>query len=83
MQEGRRPLCKEPSEKKRKSASITLRVAAEEYEQLQERAAAAHLSVSAYIRSCIFEAESLRAQVKAALVQMLQIGGKAGDVRMR
>jgi hypothetical protein len=65
-----RPVQSAASEKKRKSASITLRVATEEFEQLQDRAAAAQLSVSAYIRSCIFEAESLRAQVKAALVQM-------------
>lgn len=60
------PTCK----KKRKAASITLRLTAAEQAQLQERATAAQLSVSAYIRSCIFEAESLRAQVKEALSQM-------------
>jgi hypothetical protein len=56
--------------KKRKAASITIRLTAAEQTQLQERAAAAQLSVSAYIRSCIFEAESLRAQVKEALAQI-------------
>ncbi|WP_348264091.1 hypothetical protein P8935_06040 [Telmatobacter sp. DSM 110680] len=53
-----------------KSASITIRLTKEEEAQLHQRAAAAHLSVSAYLRSCIFEAESLRAQVKEALSQM-------------
>jgi hypothetical protein len=59
-----------PGSKKRKTASITLRLTAAEQAQLQERAAAAHISVSAYIRSCIFEAENLRAQVKEALKQI-------------
>jgi hypothetical protein len=63
-------LAKLCDKKGRKSASITLRLTAAEQAQLQERAAAARLSVSAYIRSCIFEAESLRAQVKEALAQM-------------
>jgi hypothetical protein len=56
--------------KKRKSASITIRLTETEDAQLHERAAAAQLSVSAYLRSCIFEAESLRSQVKEALSQM-------------
>jgi hypothetical protein len=56
--------------KKRKTASITIRLTEAEEAQLQERAAAAQLTVSAYLRSCIFEAESLRAQVKEALSQM-------------
>jgi hypothetical protein len=56
--------------KHRKIASITIRLTKAEEAQLHERAAAAQLSVSAYLRSCIFEAESLRAQVKEALSQM-------------
>jgi len=56
--------------KHRKIASITIRLTKAEEVQLHERAAAAQLSVSAYLRSCIFEAESLRAQVKEALSQM-------------
>jgi hypothetical protein len=56
--------------KKRKTASITIRLTREEETQLHDRAAAAQLSVSAYLRSCIFEAESLRAQVKEALLQI-------------
>lgn len=56
--------------KQQRTASITLRVTAEEQTRLHERAIAAQLSVSAYLRSCIFEAESLRTQVKEALEQM-------------
>jgi hypothetical protein len=56
--------------KHRKTASITIRLTKTEEAQLHERAAAAQLSISAYLRSCIFEAESLRAQVKEALSQM-------------
>jgi hypothetical protein len=57
-------------EKKPKAASITIRVTAEEQAQLHERAAAAELSVSAYLRSCIFEAEILRNQVREAVLQI-------------
>jgi hypothetical protein len=53
----------------RKSASLTVRLTAEENAQLHERAAAAGITASAYLRSCVFEAESLRAQVKQALEQ--------------
>ncbi|MBS1803615.1 MAG: hypothetical protein JST28_09615 [Acidobacteria bacterium] len=56
--------------KKHRSASITIRVTAEEQAQLHERAVNAGLSVSAYLRLCIFEAESLRSQVKEALTKM-------------
>jgi hypothetical protein len=56
--------------KTRKSSSVTIRLTEQEEIQLHERAAAAQLSVSAYLRSCIFEAEALRAQVKEALSQI-------------
>lgn len=56
--------------KERKTASITIRLTKAEEVQLHDRAAVAQISVSAYLRSCIFEAESLRAQVKEALSQM-------------
>lgn len=58
------------SHKNRRNASITIRLTSEEEVQLRERAAAAQLTISAYLRSCIFEAESLRAQVKEALSQI-------------
>ena len=54
----------------RKAASITIRVSAAECAQLRARAAESGLTVSAYLRSCIFEVESLRAQVKDALAQL-------------
>lgn len=53
-----------------KSASVTIRLSEVESAQLRQRAAEAGLTVSAYLRSCTFEAESLRAQVKEALAQL-------------
>jgi hypothetical protein len=56
-------------EKVLKDASITIRLNRDENAQLRKRAAEAGLTVSAYIRSCTFEAETLRALVKDTLVQ--------------
>jgi hypothetical protein len=53
-----------------KSASITIRMSKAECAQLHKRAAEAGLTVSAYLRSCTFEAESLRALVKDTLAQL-------------
>jgi predicted DNA binding CopG/RHH family protein len=53
-----------------KTASITIRLSPLEFEQLKERASEAGLSISAYLRSCTFEAEALRAQVKKALAEL-------------
>ena len=53
-----------------KDASITIRMSKAESEQLRRRAAEAGLTVSAYLRSCTFEAESLRAMVKDTLSQL-------------
>jgi hypothetical protein len=50
-----------------KRASVTVRMSRAECAQLRQRAAEAGMTVSAYLRSCTFEAESLRAQVKQAL----------------
>lgn len=57
-------------EEGRKSASVTIRLSEAECEQLHKRATEAGLTVSAYLRSCIFEVEALRAQVKDALSQL-------------
>jgi predicted DNA binding CopG/RHH family protein len=57
-------------EEDRKRASITIRMSQLECEQLKSRAAEAGLSMSAYLRSCTFEAEALRAQVKEALADL-------------
>jgi hypothetical protein len=56
-----------------KSASITIRLSKAECVQLRRRAAEAELTVSAYLRSCTFEAESLRALVKDTLAQLRTI----------
>jgi len=69
------------SEKSHKGASITIRVTTEEHAQLQARAAAAEVSVSAYLRSCIFEAEALRAEVKGALAKIQSAQTSAGPER--
>jgi len=53
-----------------KSASITIRLSRAESAQLRKRAAEAGLTISAYLRSCTFEAESLRALVKDTLAQL-------------
>ena len=53
-----------------KTACITIRMSEAECAQLKRRAAEAGLTVSAYLRSCTFEAEALRAQVKQALAEL-------------
>ena len=57
-------------EKNLKRASITIRLSSAECTQLRARAAEAGLTVSAYMRSCTFEAESLRALVKDTLAEL-------------
>ena len=57
-------------EQSRKRASVTVRLTESEYAQLHERATEAGMTVSAYLRSCTYEAESLRAQVKQALAEL-------------
>jgi hypothetical protein len=53
-----------------KSASITIRMSHAECAQLKQRAAEAGMTISAYLRSCTFEAEALRGQVKEALAEL-------------
>jgi len=53
-----------------KRASITIRLSKAECLQLRRRAAEAGLTVSAYMRSCTFEAEALRALVKDTLAEI-------------
>lgn len=63
-----------------KSSSVTIRLSKAECQQLHKRAAEAGLTVSAYLRSCTFEAESLRAMVKDALAKMqLQSAHEAAE----
>lgn len=53
-----------------KRASITIRLSKAECDQLHRRATDAGLTVSAYLRSCTFEAEALRTQVKDVLAEL-------------
>jgi predicted DNA binding CopG/RHH family protein len=63
-------------ERNKKCASITIRLSKTECDQLRRRAAQAGLSVSAYLRSCTFEAETLRAQVKDVLAELRTTASK-------
>jgi hypothetical protein len=54
----------------RKLASVTVRLTRVEDEQLRLRAAEAGMTISAYLRSCAFEVETLRAQVKQTIAEM-------------
>jgi hypothetical protein len=58
------------AERDLKDSSITIRMSKAECAQLHRRAAEAGLTVSAYLRSCTFEAESLRAMVKDTMAQL-------------
>lgn len=58
-----------------RTASVTIRLSKAERAQMHQRAAEAGLTVSAYLRSCVLEADALRAQVKQALAE---IKGAAG-----
>ena len=60
-----------------KSSSITIRLSKTECAQLRKRAAEAGVTVSAYLRSCTFEAESLRAQVKETLAELRLASSRA------
>jgi hypothetical protein len=57
-------------DRNKKCASITIRLSKAECDQLRSRAQQAGLTVSAYLRSCTFEAEALRAQVKEVLAEL-------------
>jgi predicted DNA binding CopG/RHH family protein len=64
-------------ERNLKNASITIRMSKAECAQLHRRAAEAGLTVSAYLRSCTFEAESLRAMVRDTLAQLRSVTAQA------
>jgi hypothetical protein len=61
-----------------KRSSITVRLSETECAQLRQRAGDAGLTVSGYLRSCTFEVETLRAQVKEALAA-LRTGGSTAN----
>lgn len=53
-----------------RTTSVTIRLSHAETQKLRGRAAEARLTLSAYVRSCMLETETLRAQVKQALAEM-------------
>lgn len=61
-----------PVTAERKCASVTVRLTHSEDERLRQRSAEAGLTLSAYLRSCAFEVESLRADVKQTLAALRQ-----------
>jgi hypothetical protein len=71
-----------PAQATRKSASVTVRMTAEENDRLRARAAEAGLTVSTYLRSCTLDVESLRAQVKEEVARMRAVEERApGPIR--
>jgi uncharacterized protein (DUF1778 family) len=64
----------QPAELARQKA-ISIRLAPEERELIQARAAEAGTTVSAYIRQCVLEVEQLRAQVRRAVSAINSGGG--------
>jgi hypothetical protein len=60
-------------------ASVTIRLSKAECARLRQRAAEAGVTVSAYLRSCTFEAEALRAEVKAALAELRTAGAQGTE----
>jgi hypothetical protein len=70
-------------ERSLKDASITIRMSKAECEQLHRRASEAGLTVSAYLRSCTFEAESLRAMVKETMAQLRSASAQMNPAPVR
>jgi hypothetical protein len=65
------------AERDLKDSSITIRMSKAECAQLHSRAAEAGLTVSAYLRSCTFEVESLRGMVKDTMAQLRSVTAEA------
>ena len=63
-----------------RSVSVTIRLSKGECTRLHRRAAEAGVTISAYMRSCTFEAEALRAQVKEALAELKAAASKEKPV---
>ena len=72
-----------PERKDRKAASITIRLSEAECAQVRQRATDAGLTMSAYLRSCVLEAEILREQVKEALTQFRSGSPTVAEVQDR
>jgi len=71
------------SEQDRKAASITIRLSKAECEQVRHRANESGLTVSGYLRSCVLEAEVLRAEVKEALTKFREHSSLISNARTK
>jgi hypothetical protein len=60
----------QPSHLEQRRTIVSLRLTEGEMKRLRDRADESGISVSAYMRSCVMEADQLRAQVKRALAEM-------------
>jgi hypothetical protein len=63
-----------------RESSVTIRLSNGENTRLRQRAREAGLTVSAYVRSCVLETDTLRAQVKQALAEMKSTADNASAV---
>ena len=70
------PMQQFPAAHELRTASVTIRLNQAECARMHQRAAEAGLTVSAYLRSCVLEADALRAQVKEALAEMRKTGSE-------
>lgn len=61
---------------------VSLRLTDGEFLQLKDRANESGISVSAYMRSCIVDADQLRAQVKQALAEMRALNARPEPNRL-
>jgi hypothetical protein len=57
---------------------VSIRLTDPEFAILRDRADESGISVSAYMRSCVLEAETLRAQVKQAMSEMRSLNALSG-----
>ena len=55
---------------------VSVRLTEGEFARLRDRAGESGITVSAYMRSCVMEADQLRSQVKRALAEMRSLGAK-------
>ncbi len=65
-----------------RSTIVSVRLTEGEFACLRDRAEESGISVSAYMRSCVVDADQLRAQVKRALAEMRALHAPAGAAQI-
>jgi hypothetical protein len=63
---------------RQRKSIVSIRLTDPEFAILRDRADESGISVSAYMRSCVLEAETLRAQVKQAMAEMRSLNVVSG-----